>query len=350
MGRFAHAPAGAAAGHRARVAPDQALHDPTATAAASCVQNPALVRALGDDGGRASDSLAPQLGAHARPPPSRGPGGKQRCLADVNACRAQVISTLWPRLLNGAAGVEIRCGDSVSRSVLWLGRIACRDAHGSVRVYACACACVRARARACVHGAIGVGRGAQNAAGRQALPVFSLRRRAFEILLGLVLQFVVHFFFASVVLNAMKDMHMWRSSSAVSGSRARAHLILRVLFVVLRHVVVRGGNPTRPPLPTHDRQVGVEVSDREKLRQTVAALGASTGANKDMGRCDLRLERSLHLGQGRVFVEGGAAEPDRLCRSREQTRRGGEKHAVDRTLLGGPLSPLTRVSSRPTDR
>ena len=200
------------------------------------------------------------------------------------------------------------------------------------RARVCVCVCVRARARAraraCVHGAIGVGRGAQNAAGRQALPVFSLRRRAFEILLGLVLQFVVHFFFASVVLNAMKDMHMWRSSSAVSGSRARAHLILRVLFVVLRHVVVRGGTPTRPPLPTHDRQVGVEVSDREKLRQTVAALGASTGANKDMGRCDLRLERSLHLGQGRVFVEGGAAEPDRLCRSREQTRRGGEKHAV----------------------
>ena len=147
MGRFAHAPAGAAAGHRARVAPDQALHDPTATAAAPCVQNPALVRALGDDGGRASDSLAPQLGAHARPPPSRGPGGKQRCLADVNACRAQVISTLWPRLLNGAAG---------SRDTVWrfglpfstLARSHRLQGRTWQRARVCVCVCVRARARA----------------------------------------------------------------------------------------------------------------------------------------------------------------------------------------------------------
>ena len=59
---------------------------------------------------------------------------------------------------------------------------------------------------------------------------------------------------------------------------ADVHLILRVLFVVLRHVVVRGGDTTRPPFPAHDRQVGVEVADREKLRQREAAIEARTGA------------------------------------------------------------------------
>ena len=55
-----------------------------------------------------------------------------------------------------------------------------------------------------------------------------------------------------------------------------------------------------------------------------------------MGRCDLRLEGSLHLGQGRVFVEGGAAEPDRLRRSREQSWSGGEKlHADSKTRSSG---------------
>ena len=49
-----------------------------------------------------------------------------------------------------------------------------------------------------------------------------------------------------------------------------------------------------------------------------------------MGRCDLCLEGSLHLGQRRVFVEGGAAEPDRLRRAREQSRSGGHQHRVER--------------------
>ena len=49
-----------------------------------------------------------------------------------------------------------------------------------------------------------------------------------------------------------------------------------------------------------------------------------------MGRCDLCLEGSLHLGQRRVFVEGGAAEPDRLRRAREQSRCGGHQHRVER--------------------
>jgi len=69
-----------------------------------------------------------------------------------------------------------------------------------------------------------------------------------------------------------------------------------------------------------------------------------------MGRCDLCLEGSLHLGQRRVFVEGGAAEPDRLRRAREQSRSGGHQHRVERdgarrwpgitpprTLLHAPL-------------
>ena len=61
-----------------------------------------------------------------------------------------------------------------------------------------------------------------------------------------------------------------------------------------------------------------------------------------MGRCDLCLEGSLHLGQRRVFVEGGAAEPDRLRRAREQSRSGGHQHRVERdgaSAPGGPVSP-----------
>ena len=54
-----------------------------------------------------------------------------------------------------------------------------------------------------------------------------------------------------------------------------------------------------------------------------------------MGRCDLCLEGSLHLGQRRVFVEGGAAEPDRLRRAREQSRSGGHQHRVERDGVCG---------------
>ena len=55
-----------------------------------------------------------------------------------------------------------------------------------------------------------------------------------------------------------------------------------------------------------------------------------------MGRCDLCLEGSLHLGQRRVFVEGGAAEPDRLRRAREQSRSGGHQHRVERDGVDKP--------------
>ena len=174
-GRFAHAPAEAAAGHRTRrTKPSTTLPQPTPHRVCKTWLGSRFGRRR-----RASERiLSRHLRAHARPPPSRGPGGKQRCLADVNACRAHVISTLWPqspRRQNGAAGVEIWCGDSVSRSVLWLGRIACRTHTAAracmcVRVCACVCVCVcvYVRARVCVHGAGGVGRGAHNAAGRQA--------------------------------------------------------------------------------------------------------------------------------------------------------------------------------------
>ena len=69
-----------------------------------------------------------------------------------------------------------------------------------------------------------------------------------------------------------------------------------------------------------------------------------------MGRCDLCLEGSLHLGQRRVFVEGGAAEPDRLRRAREQSRSGGHQHRVERdggAGVGGPVSPPCSSSTAP---
>ena len=138
---------------------------------------PGVVRALGDDGGRASEPPAPVTR------PWRQAEMSRRC--ERMSCH--VISTLWPRpprRQNGAAGVEIRCGDSVSRSVLWLGRIACRMQTAGL----CACVCVRVRACVCARRRRR-GRGATmpQVAGRQASPPLSLRQRAFEILLGLVL-------------------------------------------------------------------------------------------------------------------------------------------------------------------
>ena len=60
-----------------------------------------------------------------------------------------------------------------------------------------------------------------------------------------------------------------------------------------------------------------------------------------MGRCDLCLEGSLHLGQRRVFVEGGAAEPDRLRRAREQSRSGGHQHRSNATVQGAGWPGIT---------
>jgi hypothetical protein len=90
----------------------------------------------------------------------------------MNAWRARVIPTLWPRLPRRqhgtAAAVEIRCGDSALRSVLWLGRIACRMQTAGL----CACMCVRVRACVCARRRWR-GRGATmpQVAGRQALLV-----------------------------------------------------------------------------------------------------------------------------------------------------------------------------------
>ena len=177
VGRFAHAPASVAEGRRTRrtkpstTLPQSAPHH---------VRKAGLVRALGHGGGRI-------LFRHSARTTPRGSGCKQRCLAGMNAWRARVIPTLWPRpprRQHGTAAVEIRCGDSALRSVLWLGRIACRMQTAGL----CACVCVRVRACVCARRRWR-GRGATmpQVAGRQALPALSLRQRAFEILLGLVL-------------------------------------------------------------------------------------------------------------------------------------------------------------------
>ena len=177
VGRFAHAPASVAEGRRTRrtkpstTLPQSAPHH---------VRKAGLVRALDHGGGRI-------LFRHSARTTPRGSGCKQRCLAGMNAWRARVIPTLWPRpprRQHGTAAVEIRCGDSALRSVLWLGRIACRMQTAGL----CACVCVRVRACVCARRRWR-GRGATmpQVAGRQALPALSLRQRAFEILLGLVL-------------------------------------------------------------------------------------------------------------------------------------------------------------------
>ena len=158
VGRFAHAPASVAEGRRTRrtkpstTLPQSAPHH---------VRKAGLIRALGHGGGRI---LFRHSARHHTP---RGSGCKQRCLAGMNAWRARVIPTLWPRpprRQHGTAAVEIRCGDSALRSVLWLGRIACR--MQTAGLCACVCVCVRA----CVHGAGGVDAEPQCRSGRQASP------------------------------------------------------------------------------------------------------------------------------------------------------------------------------------
>ena len=100
------------------------------------------------------------------------------------------------------------------------------------RVCACVYACMCARARVCTAPVAWDAESTMpQVAGRQALPVFSLWRRAFEILLGFVLQLVVHFFFASVVLNSNKgsecgDRHQQAHTTVDSwhyGKSGRVH-------------------------------------------------------------------------------------------------------------------------------
>ena len=156
VGRFAHAPASVAEGRRTRrtkpstTLPQSAPHH---------VRKAGLVRALGHGGGRI-------LFRHSARTTPRGSGCKQRCLAGMNAWRARVIPTLWPRpprRQHGTAAVEIRCGDSALRSVLWLGRIACRMQTAGL--------CARACVRACVCTAPVAWTRSHNAAGgRQASP------------------------------------------------------------------------------------------------------------------------------------------------------------------------------------
>ena len=134
-------------------------------------------------------------------------------------------------------------------------------------------------ARARVHGAAGVGRGAtvpQAAGPSSLLTVAASLRNPPRSRPVARRPFLLRLRRPKFQTKTCGNRHQWHNGK---WQRAHAHLILRVLFVVLRHVIVRGGNPTRPSLPTHDRQVGVEVSDRKKLRQTVAALGAGTGAH-----------------------------------------------------------------------
>ena len=134
-------------------------------------------------------------------------------------------------------------------------------------------------ARARVHGAAGVGRGAtvpQAAGPSSLLTVAASLRNPPRSRPVARRPFLLRLRRPKFQTKTCGNRHQWHNGK---WQRAHAHLILRVLFVVLRHVIVRGGSPTRPSLPTHDRQVGVEVSDRKKLRQTVAALGAGTGAH-----------------------------------------------------------------------
>ena len=207
----------------------------------------------------------------------------------MNAWRARVIPTLWPRpprRQHGTAAVEIRCGDSALRSVLWLGRIACRMQTAGLCACVCVCVCV------CVHGAGGVDAEPQCRRWQAGKPfhlvtaVASLRnpprsrpvaRRPFLLRLHRpkFKQRQVAF-----VTGTVRVVVRTRVGVLVHGQPTGAHLILRVLFVVLRNVVVRGGDPTRPSLPTHDGQISVEVSDREKLRHTEAALGQARRKTK----------------------------------------------------------------------
>ena len=208
----------------------------------------------------------------------------------MNAWRARVIPTLWPRpprRQHGTAAVEIRCGDS-ALSAQYSGSVAspagCKRA--CVRVRACVRACVR------VHGASGVDAEPQcrrwqaGNPSRLVTAVASLRnpprsrpvaRRPFLLRLHRpkFKQRQVAF-----VTGTVRVVVRTRVGVLVHGQPTGAHLILRVLFVVLRNVVVRGGDPTRPSLPTHDGQISVEVSDREKLRHTEAALGQARRKTK----------------------------------------------------------------------
>ena len=136
VGRFAHAPASVAEGRRTRrtkpstTLPQSAPHH---------VRKAGLVRALGHGGGRI-------LFRHSARTTPRGSGCKQRCLAGMNAWRARVIPTLWPRpprRQHGTAAVEnaveIRLSAQYSGSV------------------ASPAGCKR---RACVHACVWRGRGA----------------------------------------------------------------------------------------------------------------------------------------------------------------------------------------------
>ena len=138
-GRFAHAPAEAAAGHRTRrTKPSTTLPQPTPHRVCKTWL-----------GSRFGATTAGERANH--PPPSRGPGGKQRCLADVNACRA----TLSPRYghdlhVARMARPVSRYGVEIRSPVQYSGSVASPAGRTRQRARECVCVCVRACVRVCM--------------------------------------------------------------------------------------------------------------------------------------------------------------------------------------------------------
>ena len=135
----------------------------------------------------------------------------------------------------------------------------------------------------------------------------------------------------------------------VHGQPTGAHLILRVLFVVLRNVVVRGGDPTRPSLPTHDGQISVEVSDREKLRHTEAAIRASTAQNETWAAATCASRAAS------ISVSAASSSRAGLLNQIDSVERGSSRGAADTSIAssatlcpvpeGGPVSPRTLLAA-----
>ena len=117
-----------------------------------------------------------------------------------------------------------------------------------------------------------------------------------------------------------------------------AHLILRVLFVVLRNVVVRGGDPTRPSLPTHDGQISVEVSDREKLRHTEAAIRASTAQNETWAAATCASRAAS------ISVSAASSSRAGLLNQIDSVERGSSRGAADTSIASNATVQGRRVA------